>query len=691
MLEFYVLVTLLGLGTILNYNRPVHMKPPETQRIRATDAPSMMNPYDSRYATQARAIEAEKAHTAFQAALKNPDKVVPQERAAFSAPPPPKVRSKLADVDFDTEHFTHNNMTPFFGGTMKQNTAGLEKLGGRFEAFTGQSEYYTRKQEREPLFRTTADLTNVMGMGVNTEFYKSRVDAPKLRNNELPVPQVRVAPAVNKGFTAEGTGGFHQQDILDYVRPKTVDELRVLTNPKVTYDGRIVDGQRGSRPAKMGKMAQHRPSTLYEQTPDHLLRTTGANLAAKQRPAVDAKHTHRQDTSACASYQGPAYKKVQGTNTNAASLVQPSHRNQLAGLGITNPALATQGTGSKFDHGKDAVLIYDNNRVVTQACPPKQGNLTSLVKAIIAPVEDLFRVTRKETTEDAVREGILKPQQPSKATIYDPNQVLRTTVKETTLHDGGHVVIDACRTQGGIAYDAKDIAARTTGRETLDPLDTSRNLDGGEDKGYVRDPNDKTRTTMQETTLHDAREGSHLTAVDQQRGGYTDAHYDAKATHKEILTQVTHIGPHSAQTRADGYKVANPEAPVTQRELVEKQEYFGAADSAVEQRSMSYEDIYNATLNELREVVLTGREPTQTSVKVASGSDAVTLDVRRQVLDHHQAIPKQDRPSTVAIPDNMGEVTKVPQLQPGDNDRLDITLLKAFHENPYTHSFEDIA
>jgi hypothetical protein len=74
------------------------------------------------------------------------------------------------------------------------------------------------------------------GMPVETDFIQSRIN-PSLRYNmEKPCENVHVAPGLNKGYTTEGSNGYNSgMKARSIWKPKTVDELRVDTDPKVSY------------------------------------------------------------------------------------------------------------------------------------------------------------------------------------------------------------------------------------------------------------------------------------------------------------------------------------------------------------------------------------------------------------------------------------------------------------------------
>ena len=68
---------------------------------------------------------------------------------------------------------------------------------------------------------------------------------------------------------------------------KTVDELRVKTNPKVTYDGVMLGGKREvQNRGIMDKMEKHLPDTYYINTPERYFTTTGIEKGQTARSNV---------------------------------------------------------------------------------------------------------------------------------------------------------------------------------------------------------------------------------------------------------------------------------------------------------------------------------------------------------------------------------------------------------------------
>ena len=133
----------------------------------------------------------------------------------------------------------HNNMEPFFGGSVKQNTR-ADANRTLLQNHTGTNPLFKHKKEVKRMFPVVKNIFAVGGMPVANNRETDRYIPSIRKTNILPFEQIRVAPGLNKDMTSDTTNiGFH-----DTYRPlgkgsyKPVNELRV--NPKLTYKGRIV-------------------------------------------------------------------------------------------------------------------------------------------------------------------------------------------------------------------------------------------------------------------------------------------------------------------------------------------------------------------------------------------------------------------------------------------------------------------
>ena len=118
--------------------------------------------------------------------------------------------------------------------------------------------------------------------------------------------------------------------------------------------------------------------------------------------------------------------------------------------------------------------MYQNERDITST-KTREGNVTTLIKSLITPIQDIIKPTQKEYFVENKRDFSGNVNGPNKLTIYDPNGVARTTIKETTIHDSttGNIKVNT----SSIVYDPSDVA-KTTVREALDNYKNDINLKG---------------------------------------------------------------------------------------------------------------------------------------------------------------------------------------------------------------------
>ena len=78
-----------------------------------------------------------------------------------------------------------------------------------------------------------------------SDFMQSRVNPAMKMSNVKPFVSENVGPGLNRGYTTLGSGGYNSgMESRDRWIAKSVDELRVKTNPKVTYGGVVLGAKR---------------------------------------------------------------------------------------------------------------------------------------------------------------------------------------------------------------------------------------------------------------------------------------------------------------------------------------------------------------------------------------------------------------------------------------------------------------
>ena len=272
--------------------------------------------------------------------------------------------------------------------------------------------------------------------------------------------------------------------------------------------------------------------------------------------------------------------------------------------------------------------------------------------------------------------------------VYDPNDIARTTIKETNIHNNHSGNMGAQRPAQLKVYDPNDIA-RTTNKETNIHNNRQGNFDNtNADKPTQRNQDMPKITTKQTTIVRDVM-GNYNRQT--QGDAYKLKKIEVPMTNRDT-TSTDYTGAMDGPDMG-GYEVAGVQVPNTSKQFMSDNEYSGIM-SANRPKAMSYADIYNATITSIREEVAVGREPTNVGPqKTISSSDihATTNklgDVQNKSLNQrgvmstkvYNSIPQA---LTCGVTNDKGTLPNEP-LQ----NRLDPSNLDAFRQNPYTQSLE---
>ena len=597
-------------------------------------------------------------------------------------------KSSTIAKDGSAEDNSMNNWAlPHFGGRATQSMK-VDSFQNKLETFTGSSKYNFHKKEIKPLFKPNKNIAFNNGSPIYNNNVKDRYIQSNNRNTELPFEQQKVGRGIGQNYGKNGVGGFHQFEIQDIAKPKNVDELRTLSNPKTTYKQPVLSGKGISSRSANVNVKKHRPDKFYTNSPSRYFKTPGANLKGKSPEKFILKSTGRSISKQIVGSAAPGSNIKPYKTPN----FKRSTRNNYVNSGVRNLHVsgAWEETDELSDYGKKGIKLSPNERDTTQN-KPQTLNFVESVKAIISPLLDKMKKTRKENIiGNPNPEGYLNVNIPNKQTLYDPNDIARTTIKETTLHETGDQNITHIKKQ--TLYDPNDIAKTTVKETTLyesgdqnithikkqtiyDPNDiakttiketTIHNTQDGQIKGPIKmtiyDPNDISKTTIKETTLYESGDGNirpsrpekspnynidapkgtikettidniHNTNVSYSRGdgyGYLSNEYNAPATQKQFLSDNEYNGNiHSGQNNKGGYLSNEYEAPATQKQFLSDNEYTGSANS-VNKASQDYSSARNMITNALKEEVAKGRSFSQHGSKVYNGEDYMNVLNKKQ-------------------------------------------------------------
>ena len=256
-------------------------------------------------------------------------------------------------------------------------------------------------------------------------------------NNVKPWEEISVGPGLGKGYTSEGSGGFNAgMEARAAQLPKTVDQLRVATNPKVTYSGQVLGAYVGKGAASSvnvetaPKVFKNRPDTYFENSSSRWLTTTGIEKAQKARSAVVLQPENRTTTTR--EYFGNANDR-EGEGTYQPGHFRQSHKIVL-GSENTGPADKQGGwQASNKDYGKSGYKSRPNSRTFTGQ-RTEMGAAGSIVSALTAPIMDLLRPTRKQNVIGNMRpmgnvQGVVGNHAEP---VWNPNDAPAPTIREQT-------------------------------------------------------------------------------------------------------------------------------------------------------------------------------------------------------------------------------------------------------------------
>ena len=170
--------------------------------------------------------------------------------------------------------FKHNNMAPFFGSKVLGSAQDPNISETVLDSMIGSGSQHIRKQEQAPLFKPQKDMRYAHGAPNQTDFYQSRVIPGSKMSNVKMWDEQQVGPALDAGYGTAGELGYNSgMAARDKWTDRNVDQLRVATNPKLTYS---LDNHQGpasyyikesANQQTQGKVEKHLPDTYFINTP----------------------------------------------------------------------------------------------------------------------------------------------------------------------------------------------------------------------------------------------------------------------------------------------------------------------------------------------------------------------------------------------------------------------------------------
>ncbi len=178
----------------------------------------------------------------------------------------------------------HNNMVPFHG--LKHNPdTGSRMNAHKLEKFTGFGELIERpKHEIGRMFRLQPqDIRNTAAAPEDLREERYVAALSNNKTNLLPVPQVRQA-------------AFDALDFRPTLENFTVENRRTLNNPKLTFEGRTVDGiaQSETQYGYLGDVKKNRPGPLQYEGISHSMPGAGHHSRQKINDTFILRNTNKE-------------------------------------------------------------------------------------------------------------------------------------------------------------------------------------------------------------------------------------------------------------------------------------------------------------------------------------------------------------------------------------------------------------
>ena len=372
----------------------------------------------------------------------------------------------------NAEYFQHNNMTPYFGSKSRSHILEPNASESILDTYSGSGTQFITKEEQSPLFSPGENYQYAHGAPNQNDFFQARVNPSMRMANVKPFESQAVGPGLGLGSNTAGSGGYNSgMAVREQWMPKNVDQLRTDNNKRASgialfgHEGPAFNGvQNVPTTENMGRMEKNRVERTFDMGYGQRNFTT---TGVEKRPAMHAipidRNVNRPETSA--SYVGAAGTHLPETY-NTGEYMESKHMD----LGQVPLGIATatgKQVGNEGDYEMRAKRAYPNNRTANNQ-DTYFGGFGSAIGAVVAPLLDELRPSRKENTI-----GTLRPYQNahsgiSNSYMFNPADRPSATIREST--EKNKYMPGVNQNQNGGAYMTTDHRAPKQQRDTTSAL-----------------------------------------------------------------------------------------------------------------------------------------------------------------------------------------------------------------------------
>ena len=341
----------------------------------------------------------------------------------------------LTGKPIDKTNFKHANMEPFFGSKIRGATVDSNVHESILDNMQGNGSQHFSKKEQAPLFNPQEGYQHANGAPNVSDFMQSRVNPSMKMANVKPWEEQRVGPGLNKGVSSnDGSGGFNSgMEARDLWLDKNVDQLRVATNPKISYE---LNGHEGpgthfikNAPSSktQGVVEKHLPDKYFASGPERWLTTTGLEKGQTSRGIEVLHDVNRINTTS--EYYGSMANQSEGAYVEQET--QPSRRQALPQKDLPPASSIGSSIPTTGGYGIQRYSNISNNRSTTRL-NTQLGPVGGFIKAVVSPIVDLIRPTRKEDVVNNMRLSGNPVSSVTKSQVYNPADRTKTTIREMT-------------------------------------------------------------------------------------------------------------------------------------------------------------------------------------------------------------------------------------------------------------------
>lgn len=537
----------------------------------------------------------------------------------------------------------HNNVVPFFGGSVKQNIESFINTT-KLDTFTGNTSTFFHKQETPKFFNNVPEF-GING-GTKTPLLTDQIELDRYipsvyKQGEKPFYEEHIqAPIAGTEYNpvSKAAGSF-----------KTIDEIRVGGDKQqVSFGGRFKSGSnKVKNRGNIGSMSKNKVNTSFNLGENRWNKTTGAVTNQKSKE----------------NYENMIKTTRQGQNI------------EYYGTGYDTRGLKSKqrikSSSNDFDnsHEIDFDSIFQNS-IRQQLDSDTVRNINSNSN----PNVDDYGISsynlpelERDTTNNNILANANKSQ--SGQQIYNQDDA-KNTIKQTTLYnDNSGNIVSVSKKSSNTSELGTDYSFKTTNKETL--VEANKNYKG---------------------TPSNSNQGM----------GYNIAKYNAKTTNGEIVSENKYKG-HVSDINKNHIVYSTYDNPIKVRNAIHTENYQGSSNTYTSNPENRQKYI-NAEILDTKEILVSGehvRGKNSQSSNIYNG-DIGEVTIRENTLlkeksnNHIQNFNNisNNIPNVKILGENThfykGENSQIDQFSSNNNtnNRFDPNLVKEqLKKNPYYNLF----